>query len=114
MLEKESVVYIFPMDEGTTPIPKCRLYLCFFGGWCSNFVGSDSGQKQSVKHLQNMVYNTTQHPPSLTATNCLYVYITYVYFGMGGGMGEVREKVEGQQFTRGVDNTNMTDCISSL
>ncbi len=29
-------------------------------------------------------------------------------------MGEVREKVEGQQFTRGVANTNMTDYISSL
>jgi hypothetical protein len=32
-----------------------------------------------------------------------------------GRSGEVREKVEGQQqFTRGVENTNMTDCISSL
>ncbi len=29
-------------------------------------------------------------------------------------MGEVREKVEGQQFTRGVENTNTNDCISSL
>ncbi len=29
-------------------------------------------------------------------------------------MGEVRVKVEGQKFTRGVENTNMTDCISSL
>jgi hypothetical protein len=26
----------------------------------------------------------------------------------------VRENVEGQRFTRGVENTNMTDCISSL
>ncbi len=40
--------------------------------------------------------------------------ILYVYFGKGGGLGEVREKVEGQQFTRGVENTHMTDCISSL
>jgi hypothetical protein len=30
------------------------------------------------------------------------------------GLGEVREKEEGQQFTRGVKNTNMTVCISSL
>ncbi len=53
------------MDEGTikTPIPKCRLYWSLCLGWCSNFVVSDSGQKQSVKLLQNMVYNTTQHPP---------------------------------------------------
>jgi hypothetical protein len=35
--------------------------------------------------------------------------------GMGGRLvGEVREKVEGQKSTRGVENTNMTDCISSL
>ncbi len=39
----------------------------------------------------------------------------YVDFGKGGGeLGEVREKVEEQQFTRGVENTNMPDCISSL
>ncbi len=29
-------------------------------------------------------------------------------------MGDVREKVDGQLFTRGVENTNMADCISSL
>ncbi len=29
-------------------------------------------------------------------------------------MGEVRAKVEGQQFTRGVENINMTDLIFSL
>jgi hypothetical protein len=27
---------------------------------------------------------------------------------------EGQSKLEGQQFTRGVENTNMTDCISSL
>jgi hypothetical protein len=27
---------------------------------------------------------------------------------------EVREKVEGQQFTRWVENTNMADCISTI
>jgi hypothetical protein len=45
-----------------------------------------------------MVYNTTQHTP--TATHCLY--ILYIYFGKGGGVWEVREKAEGQQFKRGV------------
>jgi hypothetical protein len=34
--------------------------------------------------------------------------------GRGGGVGEVREKVVGQQFTRWVENTNMTVCIFSL
>ncbi len=54
------------------------------------------------------LYTPSSPPP--TATHCLY--ILYVYFW--GGMGEVREKVEGQQFTREVEKTNMTDCISSL
>jgi hypothetical protein len=30
------------------------------------------------------------------------------------GLGEIREKVKGQQFTRGVENTNRTDCIFRL
>ncbi len=34
-----------------------------FVGVVKQFVGSESGQKKSVKSLQNMVYNTTQHPP---------------------------------------------------
>jgi hypothetical protein len=82
-------LYTTGMDEGTkkTPIPKCRLYWCFCLEWCINFVGSESGQKQRVKLLQNMVYNTTQiNTPPPTATHCLY--ILYVYFekeGRGGG-----------------------------
>ncbi len=42
------------------------------------------------------------------------IFCTFT-LGRGGGVGEVREKVEGQQFTRWgwVENTNMTDCISS-
>ncbi len=53
------------MDEGTlkTPIPKCRLTGQFCLGWWSKFEGSESGQKQSIKLLQNMVYSTMQHPP---------------------------------------------------
>ncbi len=89
---------VAPMDEGTlkSPIPKCRLYWSFCLGSCSNFVGSESGQKQSVKLLQNKVYNTAQHPHHPQPPHCLY--ILYVYFGKGGE-GEVREKVEGQQYT---------------
>jgi hypothetical protein len=77
------------MYDGTikTPIPKCRLYWCFCSGWGSKFVGSESGQKQSVKFLQNMVYNTTQHLPPPKATHCLY--ILYVYFGKGEGWGRL-------------------------
>ncbi len=103
------------MDEGTTktPIFKCRLNWCFCLGWCSNFVGSGSGQKQSVILYSCRIWSTTQlNTPPPTATHCLHKQ--YIYFGKEGGVGEVREKVEGQQFTRGVENTNMTNCISSL
>jgi hypothetical protein len=37
--------------------------LGFCLGWPSNFVGSESGQIQSVKLLQNMVSNRDEHPP---------------------------------------------------
>jgi hypothetical protein len=38
--------------------------LGFCLGWSSNFVGSESGQIQSVKLLQNMASSRTQHPPT--------------------------------------------------
>jgi hypothetical protein len=70
-------------------------------GWCSNFVGSEAGEEQNVKLLQNMVYNTTQHPHPhpLTAIHCLQILYFTLERRVGGG--EVREKVEGQQYTRG-------------
>jgi hypothetical protein len=79
------------MDEGTkkTPIPKCHLYRCFCSGWCSNFVGSDSGQKQSVKLRQNLVYDQTQHPPPPQA-HTVYLYCTFTFVA-GLGVGEIRE-----------------------
>jgi hypothetical protein len=90
------------MDEGTIkrPIPKCRLYMCFYLGWCRNFVGSESGQKQSVKLLQNIFYNTTQPPPPpqpvYTGTE------PYVYFWKGGrGGGGQREGREATVHKRG-------------
>ncbi len=54
------------MDEGNlkTPTPFCRFHWSFSLGWWSNLVGSASGQKQSVKFLQNMVY-TAQFTPTL-------------------------------------------------
>ncbi len=60
-----------------------------------------------------MVFLLNSTPPPPTATHCLYT-VRLLRDGVGVGVGEVREKVEGQQFTRGVENTNMTDCISSL
>ncbi len=56
--------------------------------WSINFVGSESGQIQSVKLLQNMVSNRTQHPHPLQATHCLYI----LYFDTG--------RVRGMSWTR--------------
>ncbi len=102
------------MDDGIikTPIPKCRLYWCFCLGWCINFVDSESGRNR-VLLLQNMVYSTTQQPPPPPHSHTLSVYTVH-FHGKGGGVGEVTEKVGGRQFTRGVENTNTTDGISSL
>jgi hypothetical protein len=59
-----------------------------------------------------MVYNTTQHPPTHPPqphTVCIYCTFT---LGRGEGVGEVREKIEGQHFTIGVENTNMAVTVS--
>jgi hypothetical protein len=103
------------MDEVTikTPIPKCCLCWCLCLGWCSNFVGSEYGRKQSVKLQQNLVYYTCQDPPPSPPPNS-HTQSVYSEHLLWGGVGDVREKVEGQQFTRGSENTNRTDCISSL
>ena len=62
-----------------------------------------------------MVCNTAQHPLTLPATHCLYIPVLLLWYGgEGWSVGEVCEQVEEQQFTRGVENTYMTDCISSL
>ncbi len=65
----------------------------FVWGGLAPFEGSESGQKQSVKFLQNMVSNTTQQPPPshpLPATHCLY--ILYFDFKKGGGAGEENQR----------------------
>jgi hypothetical protein len=60
-------------------------YWCFSLGWFSNFVGSESGQKQS------RIWSTTQlntphpHPPQPQPV-CI-MYVLYVYFGKGEGKG---------------------------
>ncbi len=105
------------MEEGTikTPDPKCRLYWCFCLGWCSNFVGFESETECYTFAEYGLQHNSTPPPPlPQPHTAFLYIYNVRLLWKGGGGVGEVREKVEGQQFTRGVENTNMTDCISCL
>jgi hypothetical protein len=63
------------------------------------------------------VYLSTQ-PDPLPPRYTLYKYIPLYLFTQGRGGGgkgsEPVRRLEGRKFTRGVENTNMTDCISSL
>jgi hypothetical protein len=80
--------------------------------WSSNFVGSESSQIQSVKLLQNMVFNRTPHAPP-PPSHTLYM----LYFEQGRGEESwTRERGKGKQFTKlgRLDNANMTECISSI
>jgi len=63
-------------------------------GWKSKFVGSESGQKQSGKLLQNMISNTTQQPPtpSQPHTVCIYTVLRL----WEGARGEPERSLEGQ------------------
>ncbi len=58
-------------------------------GWGSNFIGSESGQKQSVKLLQNMVYNTTQHPHTCRGA-AVHKYSSFVH---GGNSSQAGSKI---------------------
>ncbi len=100
----------------------CRCLIClrppplldFCLGWCNKFVGSESGQIESVKLMQNMVSSRSQHPPP-PPSHTLSVYIVFDT-GKGGGGGELnqREGQMGNSSQSWVENTNMSDCISSL
>jgi hypothetical protein len=91
-------------------------------GVVKQFVDSESGQKQSVKLLQNMVYSTIQPPPPPPETHCLY--ILYIKFGKeGGGPREDRgTKVHKySSFVNGANSSQagskippMSECISSI
>jgi hypothetical protein len=97
------------IDEGTkkTPIPEGRLH------WFFCFVGFESGQKRETPAEYGIQHNSTPPPPPPQPHTTVCIYCTFA-LGRGGGVGEVREKVERQQFTRGVEKTNMTDIIASL
>jgi hypothetical protein len=60
-----------------------------------------------------MVYNTTQHPPNPLPHTQTLSYILYVYFGKWGRGGGGQIEGRGAPVHREVENTNMTDCISS-
>jgi hypothetical protein len=87
---------------------KCPPFLDFCLGWSSNFVGSESGQIQSGKLLENMVSRTTQHQPPL------HKYTVYL-FTQGRGRGRVeperRERGNREEYISQdwVENINMTE-----
>jgi hypothetical protein len=91
-------IYMSPWTKelkDTYPLMSSLLVICL--GWCSNFVGSESGQKQSVKLLQNMVYSTIQHPPPPPQVTHTVLSVCTVCIhctcSLGRG-GEVIEKVQ--------------------
>ncbi len=51
-------------------------------------------------------------PPFLLRTVWIHTAVLF-HTGKGGVVEPVR-RLEGREFTRGVENTNMTDCITSL
>jgi hypothetical protein len=61
--------------------PPSLLGFCL--GWFKNFVGTESGQIQSVKLLQNMVSNRIKDPPPPPSQHCLYILV--VSQGRGEG-----------------------------
>ncbi len=69
--------------------------LGFCLGWSSNFVGSESVQRQSVKILQNMVSNTP--PPTPSHTPSVH---TYGKKRGGGGRVEPEGMLKRKQFTK--------------
>ncbi len=71
-------------------LSEAPLPLGFCLEWWSNFVGTESGQIQCVKLLQNMVSNRTKHPHP---THCLYILYFDTGKGKGGGGIWTREKV---------------------
>jgi hypothetical protein len=86
---------LYTMDKGTlkTPNPEYRLYRSFIVWWWSNFLGSESGQKQSVKLRQNMVYSTIQPPPPPTHTHTQpHTVCIYCTFSLGRGGGGRRSE----------------------
>jgi hypothetical protein len=62
--------------------------LGFCLGWSSNFVGSVSGQIQSVELLQNMVSNRAQHPPPPPPSHTLSGYYSILYFAANSLTGQ--------------------------
>ncbi len=106
-LDDAVLQYFLPMDHIPikTPNPNCRLFLKIY-------LSKDpaTGVYQSEAPSPPM---TPSRPPVI---HCMNTYIPLYLFtqGRGRGEGEPVRRLEGRQFTRGVENTNMTDCVSPV
>ncbi len=81
----------------------------------STFVGSESGQIQSVKLLQNIVSKQGLNAPHpLPATHRKYILYFWHREGGRAGLVEPERRWEVQRSQSWVENINITDCISSL
>jgi hypothetical protein len=83
-----------------TPNPKCRI---FFKIDQQSYLAAGFHLSEARDHLPS--------PPPVT--HCMNTY-PCTYSHRGGGLGEPVRRLEGGLFTRGVKDTNMTDCISNL
>jgi hypothetical protein len=63
------------------------------------------------------VWGPGPYTPPQTHTHTVYLFTVYLFTqerGEGWETVEPERRLDGQQFTKLVENTNMTDCISSL
>ncbi len=96
-----------------------RLLSDFCLGQSSNFVGSESGQIQSVKQNSCRIWSPTEpHTfPTLNTVCCKYVQYTYSHRD-GGGRVEPERRGEGNRgeyrSQSWVENTNMTECMQKI
>jgi hypothetical protein len=88
------------MDQISVKMPntKCRLFLNIYQ---QRYLAAGVYLSEAPNHL----------PPPVT--HCMNTYLC-TYSHMEGGVGEPVRRLEGRYFTRRVENTNMTDCLSSL
>ncbi len=94
-----------------------HLGFCFRwgGGGSSTFVGSESGQIQSVKVLNSCrIWSPTELniPTPSQPLTAVCVYCTVIRGRGRGGTVEPEKRLEGQQLQSWVENINITDCLT--
>jgi hypothetical protein len=85
-----------------TANPTCRLFL----------------KIDQYKYLAAGVYLSEAPDPPPPDTHCMSTFTAVLIHTVkgegGGGVGEPVRRLQGHKFTKPVENTNMTDCVSSL